>query len=269
MNERIYEIFTACFPYLNISKEDFLLDCDLNDSQIIFEKNEEGETIGFCIIKNECLSLLCILPQYQKQGYGSDLLKKAEASILANGLDQVRLGYSDETSILFGVPLIANNLDFFAKRGYNDDFVTYDYALPLIEDVESNDQLTISQINDNTIDLFFEFLKAKNHLLYDKYIILNNIKFLIARQESDIEGLCAYKTGQIADKNFFEIYDLISFPNYNTTIKKQLLQECSNIAKANNCSELIIKNVSNGKFYSQNFAGKMKIKYWRGSKPCR
>ncbi len=109
-----YEVFTACFPELNLSEAAFRRMAKLSEENLL-ERRENGRLTGFASAEGNALRLLCVLPEYQKQGIGSQLLRQAEEQARQAGMQKMTVGGSD--SRLFpGMPEKARG--FFEKRGY-------------------------------------------------------------------------------------------------------------------------------------------------------
>ena len=71
MLEELYKIFKECFPTTLISKEEFEKKLDFNDSEVIKEYDENSNLIGYSIIRENCISLICVKPEFQKKGHGT------------------------------------------------------------------------------------------------------------------------------------------------------------------------------------------------------
>ena len=89
-----YKIFKECFPQLKLTEEQFeALSAGKNCKQI---KKYDGDRLtGFAYVYRSCLRLLCVDPEYQGRGIGSEILAEAEelvrnanySGITAGGLD--------------------------------------------------------------------------------------------------------------------------------------------------------------------------------------
>ncbi len=89
-----YAIFKKCFPVLNLSEEQF--DKLLNRGsckQIVRYVNDE--LAGFAYIYRNCLRLICVHPDYQGRGIGSNILKEAEELIKNAGYSGITAGGLD------------------------------------------------------------------------------------------------------------------------------------------------------------------------------
>lgn len=270
MNEVLYNIFRQSFQDSNVSYEEFLSKLDFNDSHVFkyFDRNT-GKIIGYSVVRENCISLICVLPQYQKQGIGTHLLKKSEDFIKANGYNEIFLGYKGEKTSLFkGVPISNENYLFFNQNNYDNDFTVCDYEIKLDSyDQNLNNSL---QIFDASSDvglkvLFLQFLEEKDKLLYDKYAIVNNINFIFSKNSNSINGVCIYNVDK--ENRTLNIFDVIAYPNFDINCKKILLNEMAAIAQKNNCDKVIVRDVSNPSFYKDYSSVETK-RYWRGSKSC-
>ncbi len=99
-----FEIFSACFPMLNLNEELFgeLIGADLTHF------NTEG---GFALVNDNAVTLLAVHPDYRKKGRGSELLSACESEIAKNNYDRAELG-----GFLYGA--VSGSCGFFEKRGY-------------------------------------------------------------------------------------------------------------------------------------------------------
>ena len=109
-----YEIFTACFPEAEISEAVFHGMAKLTTENLL-EYKKNGCLIGYAVADAGVLRLLCVLPECQKQGIGSQLLRQAEERTRRGGAEKMVVGGTD--SRLFpGMPQQARG--FFEKHGY-------------------------------------------------------------------------------------------------------------------------------------------------------
>lgn len=275
MLEELYKIFKECFPTTLISKEEFEKKLDFNDSEVLKEYDENLNLIGYSIIRENCISLICVKPEFQKKGHGTKLLLESEKKIRNNGFKEIFLGYkSDNTSLYMGVPILNNqNHAFFTKHQYDSDFVSYDVNI-------SNDvPLEISNTNDinqyltiNTLEypkakiLYMQLLEYIDKKMYDRYFLEINMNYIFCRKNNKLAGFCAYKVAEEA--NVLTIMDLVAYPNFNLNSKRIMLSEIKKVQKTYNLDDICIRNVSNPILYEQEFQGNIREKYWRGSKSC-
>ena len=109
-----YEIFTACFPELELSEDVFDRLAKITPENVL-EYRDNSRLTGYAVAENGNLRLLCVLPAYQKQGIGSRLLHRAEEKARHEGAEKMTVGGAG--SRLFpGMPVQARG--FFEKRGY-------------------------------------------------------------------------------------------------------------------------------------------------------
>lgn len=114
-----YGIFKSCFPSLKID-ESIFNKLAFSDGTKLFRKDE-----GFAVCDKGRITLLCVAPDKQCRGTGSQLLKQCEEYIKSLG----------ETCVSIGGNLIAGaaegSYEFFAKHGYtlSGDFT--EMELPL------------------------------------------------------------------------------------------------------------------------------------------
>ena len=109
-----YEIFTACFPELDLSKEVFERLSKITPENLM-EYRENDRLIGYAVADAGALRLLCVLPAYQKRGIGSRLLCWAEERARQAGAEEMAVGGAG-SRLLPGMPEKARG--FFEKHGY-------------------------------------------------------------------------------------------------------------------------------------------------------
>lgn len=133
MNPGINDIFTLylkCFPDYPVSIEVF---CNLLEPQTtqILPEFAANKLIGFSMIRENTISLLCVDPLCRSQGIGSGLLQKSEAAIAAQSFKHVVLGRG-KNYLLQGVPAEPAEVPlFFQKRGYSAEWTSADMNLCL------------------------------------------------------------------------------------------------------------------------------------------
>ena len=136
-----YEIFAACFPELDLSKEAFETILPISAENVI-ECREKGKMIGYAVTDRNALRLLCVLPEYQGRGVGSELLSEAESKLRQAGERELIVGGTN-SRLFIGAPEKAKG--FFEKQGYTvldhfdemqgdlSAFRAADYSLPVPE----------------------------------------------------------------------------------------------------------------------------------------
>lgn len=277
MIKKLYEIFKECFPASLITQEEFEKRLDFNDATIIKEYDDNNNLIGYAVVRENCISLLCVRPEFQRQGHGKRLLSKAEAAIKELGYNEILLGYkSDKTSLYNGVPILNDNhynYMFFTKRNYDNDFSSYDVSIANsnawneIENEDSEDYTVINTMEYSDVkDLFFQLLEQIDRKMYDRYFLEENIEFVFCRKGESLVGMCAFRINE--DKDTISIFDLVAYPNFNLKSKRVMLKEIRRIQVKNNINNICVRNVSNPVLYQEQFKGEIKEKYWRGSKAC-
>jgi len=147
-----YDLFRKSLPYV-IREEEAVYSVLKNKDNVIIEKrNEENMLIGVSMIHKNTILLLCVAPEYRKQGIGSWLLNESEQAIRMAGFDEVTVGVGEDyitpgipTSKQYA-PAVNERLDkrvddtassFFEKRGYVHDWGNkcncFDMKFPLSE----------------------------------------------------------------------------------------------------------------------------------------
>ncbi|MDF2941498.1 MAG: hypothetical protein K0S01_356 [Herbinix sp.] len=131
MKNDIFALYNACFPNMKIRFEAFLNKLDYDHSEIIVRK-DKNEVIGFSIVKDNAILLLCVNPKLQNKGYGTELLQQSEQNIKAQGFDKIILGCGS-TYLFQGVPMGTEEKThlFFEKRGYRSDGISVNMTMRL------------------------------------------------------------------------------------------------------------------------------------------
>ena len=116
MVKTIYELYEKCFPGVIRAKEhvEFLMG---RPDNYIIKKEAEGRLIGVSMIHKNNVFLLCVAPEFQRRGIGSQLLQESEDYIVKAGYDEICFCDGDDY-ITPGIPLYEGNREFFEKRGY-------------------------------------------------------------------------------------------------------------------------------------------------------
>jgi GNAT superfamily N-acetyltransferase len=128
--EKFHKIYSQCFKDYPIRLDFFIGLLQLQEATIFCEY-EDSVIAGYAILHSNSISILCVLPEYQKCGYGAKLLRKAETHIQALRYSSVILGRG-QYYLLQGVPTVhPNTVDFFEKRGYTAQWTSANMTLPL------------------------------------------------------------------------------------------------------------------------------------------
>ena len=86
-----YEIFRKSFPEIDVSERIFYELVNVNNIHSI-EYKESGRLVAYAFIEKNALRLLCVLPEYQKKGIGTMLLKQSEEYIKEQGYEEILTG---------------------------------------------------------------------------------------------------------------------------------------------------------------------------------
>lgn len=116
-----YRIFRNCFPQLPLPEDVFNELSDIK-SGTLFVHEENNAAVGFVIVKDDCIRLLCVDEQYRGRGIGRKLMKRAEDHIRESGYDTAVLG-GFSSSLFIGAPVsredwYRHSSPFFEKMGY-------------------------------------------------------------------------------------------------------------------------------------------------------
>ncbi len=132
MNDRAkkerYFLYRACFPEYPVERDRFEKLLPEGKMQV-FERRNETELLGFAMLYENSVVLLCVSPLYRRQGIGSVLLSEAEDYIKGLGYDKVILGRSTYY-LLQGVPEAdKESVSFFLHRGYTAEWSSVNMRL--------------------------------------------------------------------------------------------------------------------------------------------
>ena len=148
----IYMLFRESLPYV-IREEKAVYSILKNKENTIIEKrNAEDKLVGVSVVHKNTILLLCVFPEYRRQGIGTWLLNESERIIREDGYEEVTVGVGADY-ITPGIPTgkryapaVNERLDeridetasrFFEKRGYVHDWGNecncFDMKFPLSE----------------------------------------------------------------------------------------------------------------------------------------
>jgi len=150
--KEIYRLFRETLPYVIREEETVYSILQNKENTIIEKRNEKNQLIGVSVIHKNAILLLCVAPEYRKQGIGTRLLEESEKAIRKAGYDEVTVGVGEDyispgipTSKRYA-PAVNERLDervdetassFFEKRGYVHDWGNecncFDMKFPLCE----------------------------------------------------------------------------------------------------------------------------------------
>jgi len=152
LKKEIYELFRESLSHV-IREEEAVYGVLENKENIFIEKRDENsKLIGVSVIHKNVILLLCVAPEYRRQGIGTWLLNESEKAIRTSGYDEITVG-AGEDYITPGIPTskryapaVNERLDehfdetassFFEKRGYVHDWGNesncFDMKFPLSE----------------------------------------------------------------------------------------------------------------------------------------
>ncbi len=121
MDNRIYDIFTECFPQFSVSEKTFEKLLGPENCTIITHC-ENGSVVGYSAVQDNYIRLLCVEPPYRNKGIGSELLRRSEEAILSGGFDTAVLGGTNSELFIGAVTPEEQWNDmrcfFFENRGY-------------------------------------------------------------------------------------------------------------------------------------------------------
>ena len=105
-----YEIFRECFPQLRLSEKQFISLSGFEQCRLFTCGN------GYALVSGNKLRLICVPPQEQKKGTGTELLRLAEDHVRNQGFTRMEIG--DTGSGLF-IGAVEESVPFFEKHGYS------------------------------------------------------------------------------------------------------------------------------------------------------
>ena len=110
----------------------------------------DNKLVAFSVVRKDSISILCVDPDFQNQGYGSSLLKESEELIEKEGFNKVNLG----GGFFLACPLRGKGIkdNFFSKRGYRGTSTCYEMKMDL-KDFDINNV----SINLNIDDVIFKY----------------------------------------------------------------------------------------------------------------
>lgn len=125
----LYDIYCEAMPRYPLTYERFRDILHRDNSQIFTAENSKT-IIGFCVVNDNSVVILCVKKEYRHSGYGRHLLIMAEGFISVN-YNEVVLGGG---GLFQGVPCDEDeesSVPFFEKRGYTADFTSVNMGLEL------------------------------------------------------------------------------------------------------------------------------------------
>ena len=135
MNMNVTEmltIYNKSFPKLQTDEQTFTEHLLLNKGSKVFEHRMDAVLVGFSVVNDDGILLLCVDHDYRNQGIGTHLLTLSEEYI-SKQFDVIHLGSSRNTYLLCGVPMDTDcdSHSFFLKHGYTENWISYDMVLDL------------------------------------------------------------------------------------------------------------------------------------------
>jgi GNAT superfamily N-acetyltransferase len=126
--KQLLDLYNRCVPEsYRVTGEAF---DGLTDGGELFTRCDGDALIGFALLRQSSLTLLCVDEAYRRRGIGSDLLKQAEDWAGSHGKKRLILGHGSDY-VIPGVPTEEGAHRFFEKRGYACTGYTYDMTLTL------------------------------------------------------------------------------------------------------------------------------------------
>ena len=127
----LYRLYLECFPQYPI-REDLFSQLLQPEKATIFREYQGDALAGFAMVHGNSISLLCVSPDCRGHGYGTRLLKQAQARLRDQGQEEVVLGQG-RWYLLQGVPLEnPEAVPFFQHRGYSAEWTSVNMELSLL-----------------------------------------------------------------------------------------------------------------------------------------
>lgn len=129
-DQELYNLYLECFPDYPI-KAEWFVSLLKPETATIFREYDGDKLVGFSMIHDNSITLLCVSKDYRNQGYGSKLLEKSQEFIKQSGAQEIILGRG-HYYLLQGVPLENEQaVPFFEHRGYSAAWTSVNMFLPL------------------------------------------------------------------------------------------------------------------------------------------
>ncbi|MGI5896787.1 MAG: GNAT family N-acetyltransferase [Oscillospiraceae bacterium] len=208
MKECVYQIFQQCFPSIPIHFAAFQRKLNFDDCACKTVQ-EKGKTVGFSLVQQNGILLLCVLPEYQGRGYGTQLLQKSEELIHAQGFERVTLGSGPSGYLFQGVPVLESRAEcFFERFGYEADGTSVDMAMPLahfslqsLEIPSCPEGVSCRLIHSEEREKLLAAVLDAQPDWRTYFETIDPHMVLIAEQQGEIAGFC------IVDENGAPLYD--------------------------------------------------------------
>lgn len=131
MLHELYQLYLKCFPDYPVREPLFLSQLAPEKAHILIER-QDGKLIGFSMIHDQSIALLCVDEDHRGRGVGTRLLEQSEAWIFTKA-DRVILGRG-RYYLLQGVPDDKNSaVGFFQGRGFSAGWTSVNMCLPLAD----------------------------------------------------------------------------------------------------------------------------------------
>lgn len=196
MEQAMYTIFNECFPKFPINEDVYEALLKHEDNHYI-RKCENNQLIGYSVVRDNHIMLLCVTKSHQNKGIGKELVKESEAFIKQNGFDTVILG-AFHSKLFLGAVLDEKDWEekhhaFFESCGYHCTGGCVEMQMPL-KDVKVEEL----PVNLHPENITFEYCTEEDKTkLYEavaqvdeewvQYFKVNKL-FFIAKEKDEIIG---------------------------------------------------------------------------------
>lgn len=126
----LYSLYRRTFPGYPVTEAVFSRIVDRN-AAVLTSNDEHGNVIGFAVVREHSISLLCVDEAHRRHGIGSNLLGLAEKHIKHSGGERITLGQGNGY-IFQGVPEEhPEAVVFFQKHGYTAEWSSVNMRIDL------------------------------------------------------------------------------------------------------------------------------------------
>lgn len=188
-------LYNRCFPHLQTDELVFSERLLLEKGSIILEHREGGVLVGFSVVNDDAILLLCVDENHRRKGIGTHLLTISEEHIKKD-FHEIKLGISRNTYLLCGAPTndFYDFQSFFQKHGYTEKWVCCDMVIDLnkykhIPELDNKDNNIIIRRRRNDMEEIENCIKCGN-LIDDGWgeIYRDSTELIVAEVQGNIIG---------------------------------------------------------------------------------
>ncbi len=194
--EQMLDIYNNSFDLIKTTLDIFKDRLMLNKKNTyVLCETQNDKIIGYSIINNNTIMLLCVDEKHRNKGIGTKLLNASEAEINKN-YNKIDLGCG-ETYLIPGIPLDTkcNYFQWFINRGYENTWTSFDMIIDLKKQHYTLDNgLNIRKANSDERDTIVKVAEEANNWgdIYKKQNIDN---IYVAIKDKEMIGLIVVESG--------------------------------------------------------------------------